>query len=227
MVYHEFLRGLGCQRGNVIDCDVSRESDHGLVSRIFQPTRFKPRTFWMICLAMIANRNFKRFSIRVLLVATLLAALPAWWVASKRSEFAHETRIVAQLKETHPDLVVRRMPAGPAWLSRLGYSPPWLERVWGLDATGVVYGGKPVPLPLPMDFDDADLKEMMPRIRELSYLKKLYLPFTNITDKSLPELATLHQLDFLNLQQTGMTSDGVRKLENNLPNAEIKFFSRC
>ena len=35
-----------------LNCDASKEDDHGLVSREIQPTRLKPRTSWMLTQAV-------------------------------------------------------------------------------------------------------------------------------------------------------------------------------
>ena len=57
----EGFRGLGCQRVEAIDCDVSKENDHGLVSSEMQPTRLKPRTSWILS-SSVHRAKFERLA---------------------------------------------------------------------------------------------------------------------------------------------------------------------
>lgn len=148
---------------------------------------------------------------------------PLVWIGSGFVEHKLESQRVATLKKVEPHVVVRYENVAPEWLVRRKIAPGFLERVYGVDVTGVMYGARR-NFSIPIEFGDAQIHEMMPALSGFRHLKKLYLPFTRTSDTVVPDLAKLKSLDFLNLQQNGMTSVGVKRLEKLLPRAEIKSF---
>jgi hypothetical protein len=55
----------------------------------------------------------------------------------------------------------------------------------------------------------------------LTALESLSLDGTDVSDASIPLLARLHRLRYLNVQSTGVTRAGVERLHESLPACEI------
>ena len=172
--------------------------------------------------------NFRRYSLRALLMLIAACAIPCWWISSVRSNYLREQNAVSELKEICPSLAVVCRNEAPAWMHKMGIFPQWLNRVDIVDVTGTSYGDRKVDhLSVPVDpvfFGDSELAKMMPFLLEFGSLREVQLDYTKTSDRSADELAKLKSLKFLNLQDTKMTSKTVKALETRLPNTEIPFW---
>jgi hypothetical protein len=169
-------------------------------------------------------RRRLRFTLRVLLVLVALAALPCWWVGSQLTQYRFEQSALARIRKVAPKLHVEYTSKTPAWLSRMGIRPTWLERVTDIDVTGTTGGRNVSADEIPLDFDDTKFAAILDDLRKFSQLNELYFQLTRLSDSSLPKLREFERVKFINLQQTAATSLGVKKLESEMPNTKIAFF---
>ena len=58
-------------------------------------------------------------------------------------------------------------------------------------------------------------------LKELTKLRELYLPETNVTDAGLENLKELKHLRYLDLRKTKVTDAGVNELQKAMPNCRI------
>ena len=65
--------------------------------------------------------------------------------------------------------------------------------------------------------EDKDLVHL----RKIPNLKTLDLRGTHVTDDGLDNLAAIDSLEFVTLQQSGVSPEGVERLRKALPKAEI------
>lgn len=169
-------------------------------------------------------RRRLRFTLRVLLLLVAFAAIPCWWVGSQLTLYRIEQSAVASIKKVAPALHVEYTNTTPNWLLRMGIRPSWLERVTDIDVTGTTGGKFVSPDEIPLDFDDTKFAAILDDLRKFNQLNELYFQLTRLSDASLPKLCEFERVKFINLQQTGATSAGVKKLESELPNTKIAFF---
>jgi hypothetical protein len=188
----------------------------------------KPRTSWILCLVqnMTTKRQRKGSTFRIVMLIAGLALIPPLWILANIREYRAELATVERIQKVAPDSVAVFQYRGPAWIAKIGFTPPWLTRVDDFDATGTIFGKNKrfAPEQIPFDFDDADLAAIKNDLKQLRHLNHLYLPWTKLTDESAPMLREFDSLRFMNLQQTAMTSAAVKQLEKDLPNTKIPFF---
>ena len=179
---------------------------------------------------MNSKSRYRRYTIRSLFILIVAAAIPVWWASTERAKYIRELKTASELRKLEPQLEIRMHPVGGSQLfnnlaDRLGISTQWNQRVIGVDITGSIYGEREIDVDeIPIDFNDADFHRILPQLRKLPHLRKLYLHFTRTSDEILDEIASLDKLDFVNLKQTGMSSPAVRSLESEMPNTKIAFF---
>ena len=92
----------------------------------------------------------------------------------------------------------------------VGWSP---ERVYFFDHV------QPIPI------DDSDFEVLIEALREFRTLKSLNMKATDISDRSLPLIATLKTLERVELAGTKVTRDGILHL-GKLPELELLILSR-
>lgn len=165
-----------------------------------------------------------RFTLRILLLLTAIAAIPCWWIQSELTAFRAEQAALQRIREVAPELYVEFIDITPSWLIRVGVQPAWLQRVDQLDVTGIT-GGRDFSLDeIPLQFDDGAFSAIRDDLQEFDHLKSLYLQFTRVTDTSIPKLRAFDNLRYINLQQTGATTAVVKNLETEMPSTKISFF---
>jgi hypothetical protein len=59
-------------------------------------------------------------------------------------------------------------------------------------------------------------------LKDLSALKSLRLRRTLVTDKGVPELTSLKNLEFVDLAETKVTREGAHSLQAALPNCKVE-----
>lgn len=167
--------------------------------------------------------RFARFGIRTLLILTFLCTFPLTWVARKHSEWQREQAAINAMAP-HVAYVARNY-IGPHWLTRFGLQPRFLHRVDHVDIAGYSAPGAVWRHTDPIcEFDDADLAQVAPHLRQLTHLRELHLETTRITDASSNVIATFRDVEFLNLQDNDLSDSTVRKLMARMPDTKIAFF---
>jgi Leucine-rich repeat (LRR) protein len=141
------------------------------------------------------RRRFQ-FSLRVLLLLMLVAALPLSWIATRR---VHTTRERAAIDD------IRRLGGQFAFFGRkewFGWKPPrWLyQMTGGGPRTAVLW------FPEPSEFSDAHADLLL----RLDPLPQVSLHNTRITDRALNAVAGHDGIERLDLKRTAVTDTGVR-----------------
>ncbi len=169
------------------------------------------------------KRRYIRFGIGSLFVITLISALPLAWLAAKKAAWEHEEYV---LREISPHVRhVERTYCGPAWLHTLCFRPEFMFRVDHLDFAGYTRPGavwRRTDLVHPLN--DELLATLAPKIAEISYLRKLHLEATSITDASAATIARFGDVEFLNIQDDKLSDVTVHKLMQQMPKTKIAFF---
>jgi|GEM_PF-2034355 len=147
------------------------------------------------------KRRWYQFSLRTLLILTLILAIPCAWLGRrlerKRRERNAVKAVTAKFGQTHYDyeLENRSEADGPAWLRRL------LGDDFFSDVHAVTLRGG--------SHDDCDLAFL----QELPELRQLDLQDTTITDAGLEHLSGLSELVRLNLKGTFVSDAGLRRVK--------------
>jgi Leucine-rich repeat (LRR) protein len=167
---------------------------------------------WFI-LALIFHWHFQ-FSIRWLLVLTVVVAIPCSWLAvemrwAKEQKEAVEAivKLGSVYYEDSIDLSVEYFrginPVKPAWIGKL-LGEDFFRNVTALELNG-------------SKITDGELEN----IKELKQLKTLQFAQTKITDAGLVHLKGLTTLESLDISNTNVTDDGIKGLQKVLPNLKI------
>lgn len=165
-----------------------------------------------------------RFTLRMLLLLTAVAAIPCWWIQSELSAYRSEQAALQRIREVVPELYVEFTDTTPSWLTKVGIHPGWLRRVDEIDVTGTTGGREFSLAEIPLEFDDRAFAAILDDLQEFDHLKSLYLQLTRVTDTSIPKLRVFDKLTYINLQQTEATTAVVKKLETEMPSTKISFF---
>ena len=172
------------------------------------------------------KRRWLQFSLRTLLLLTLICAVAASWVAHRRDKKRGERDTVAAIRKVgalvyydseveEKDLAGRIVnPAGPR-------GPEWVRELVGndfFDDPMCVAFNNPIPSQAIKVRDSAEVT--LPLVGELSELKWLFLDSSNVTDTGLESLKRLRRLRWLSLEDANITDAGLphlaelRKLEH-------------
>jgi hypothetical protein len=181
------------------------------------------------------KRRWFQFSLRTLLVFTVVCAIGSAWVAQKMEQKRDELKtvqgIVGSGGQVFYDYQMLKggEPPGPDWLRTL-LGENFFSEVAGvnLDYAHVTINDdwllKVKRLPrlqwlclVNTGITDAGLVNL----KGMTKLKKLYLGNTQVTDAGLIQLKDLFQLKALYLEETRVTDAGVKDLQKALPNCKI------
>ncbi len=192
--------------------------------------------------AVVLRLRFQ-FSIRSLLVLTVVVAVPCSWLAVEMKK-AREQMDAVEVSEGLGEFVIYDWQGVDAnGLPSFDDQPPGaacLRTLLGddfFDEVAIVY----VPAGAKAEATNAGLKhiESLPQIKTLSLsdtevtdaglehlkrltrLKELDLNRTQVTDAGLERLKHLSKLQVLGLKETQVTAAGVAKLQKALPNCKI------
>lgn len=164
-----------------------------------------------------------RFTLRAMLVLVLVASIPCWWVASLVSQFTVERKVAEKMAEINPRTYLLWENQTPEWIASLGVRPRWMDRIVRVDATGLSSGQLSLnEYPMAQtDFDDAKLSDVWDDLNQLECLREVYFQMTSISDKSLDALASLTELEILNLQETNVTDVAAKELRAKLAETKV------
>jgi hypothetical protein len=188
------------------------------------------------------KRRWFQFSLRTLMIFTLMCAIPCAWLGSKIARKRKEREAVAAIEALGGYVwydYQAAAPGGPPWASPAEpYGPDWLRSFLGNDFFSEVTG---VSLQ-DANVSDADLVNLeglshleslnlvgrinvtdvgLIDIRGLAQLRMLDLQRTNVSDVGVANLKGLGRLKTLYLYGTKVTVAGVNELRRALPNCEI------
>jgi hypothetical protein len=180
------------------------------------------------------KRHWLQFSLRSLLLFTLLCAVASAWVAHKMKQKRREREAIGAVVKLSGSVlydyqnVYGAKPHGPDWLRRVvgddffsevdhvvltgsNAGDAELERLEVLAGIHTLWlGGTKV--------SDAGVEH----IKEFRELRQLGLLATNISNAGLGRLKELTQLQTLDLRKTRVTDTGVTDLQKALPNCKIE-----
>ena len=142
-------------------------------------------------LAPLPKLRWYQFSLRSLLLFVALCAIPCSWVAVKRERVRRQQEMIEKLGGAVAYVDVFSLPGIPEEYDFAGLG----NRV-----------------------TDADLERLIPVLSRVTHLD---LSDTQITDAGLQHLTGLIQLQYLYLKRTKVTDEGVKKLQQALPNCQI------
>jgi hypothetical protein len=190
--------------------------------------------WWL--LALLFHWRFQ-FSLRSLMVVTVVVAIPFSWLAVEMKAARKQREVVELFRRLWRDSVVYDYQYGPT-IALTPTGPVWLRTLLGDDFFANVFwvnlaGTKAT---------DADLKhlEALPQLQwlwlratevtdgglrhlqGLSQLQRLFLEDSKITDAGLLHLKGLIQLRQLYLDGTHVTDKGVKDLQQALPDCHIE-----
>lgn len=147
-------------------------------------------------------RRFQ-FTIRLLLILTLLVSLPLGWMAFRRAQRERRWKRLLAIQKLGGKIDLHFPNQGePVEGDGADDSPPWYIIA--------------VRLPKSRVTDDE-----LAFIESIATLKRLDLSKTRISDAGLARLERLHQLQQLDLRGTRTTETGVSRLQKLLPNCKI------
>ena len=156
------------------------------------------------------RRRWFQFRLRTLLIVVLVLSLPLSWLAMRMERARRQRRAVEAISSL-------RGQASCDWQNypRYGAEPTWLRRILGDDffdpVTWAVLNRDTIT--------DADLEHL----KGLPSLEILSLPDTRVSDAGLEYVSGLSQLEYLDLRNTDVTPEGIRKLQEALPNCKIEY----
>jgi hypothetical protein len=154
------------------------------------------------------RRRWLQYSLRTLMVLTLVCSLPCGWLA-------YQLRQAQEQRE-----------AGKA-IEELGGSVGYEPASGGMIRTAVAWVGKLLGQDLSVDVRSVDLAlpavtdAGLTHLRGLTQLRGLYLDSTQVSDAGLVHLRGLTQLKTLDLSNTQVTDAGVAELQKTLPKCNI------
>jgi hypothetical protein len=147
-------------------------------------------------------RRFQ-FTIRLLLILTLLLSLPLGWMAFRRAQRERRWKRLLVIQKLGGEVDLHIASQGdPVEGDGADDSPPWYIIAVRLPKSRVT---------------DAELAF----IESISTLKRLDLSATSISDAGLARLNQLYQLEQLDLRGTRTTETGVSRLQRLLPKCKV------
>ena len=213
-----------------------------LLSEQFQWFAFNEKKGWTVLIAMAAvclvvvvmllwlvvsllSRLRFQFSLRSLVVLVVAVAVPLGWFGVKLREAERQRRVVE---------AIRKAEAG----GEVGYdcqyyqfeeSRPtlaWLRRLVGIDFFANVVS---ISVHYPEKRDDALLGNYV----ALTSPDRLFLSHSQVTDGGLEHLKGLTNFEHVDLYDTHVTEEGIKELQEALPNCKIDWrgvdhdFAKC
>ena len=154
------------------------------------------------------KRRWYQFSLRSLLVLTLIVAIGMSWLAVRLRQAQNQRKAVIELQKLGATVEYQETEGG--------LSNALLRNLVGDEALPVVE----IDL-LGTQVTDAGLVHL----KGLSSLNWLDLDGTQLTDAGLIDLKGLSSLERLDLHQTQVTEGGVQELQQALPNCKIELWS--
>jgi hypothetical protein len=182
------------------------------------------------------KRRWFQFSLRTLLVFTVVCAIGSAWVARKMEQKRDELKTVEDIVESGGQVFYDYQilkggePPGPDWLRKLlgenffsevvgvnlDYAHVKINDVWLLKV-------KRLPRLQWLSLVDTDVTDVgLANLKGMTRLEKLYLGNTQVTDAGLVQLKEFFQLKALYLKETRVTDAGVLELQRELPNCKIE-----
>jgi hypothetical protein len=147
-------------------------------------------------------RRFQ-FTIRLLLILTLLLSLPLGWMAFRRAQRERRWKRIFAIQKLGGEVDLNFARQGEQVKGDgADDSPPWYIIAVRLPKSRVT---------------DAELVF----IESISTLKRLDLSATRVSDAGLARLERLHQLEQLDLRGTRTTETGVSRLQRLLPKCKV------
>ncbi|MGA2253866.1 MAG: hypothetical protein ABSG53_04320 [Thermoguttaceae bacterium] len=179
--------------------------------------------------ALVFRWRFQ-FSLRTLLLLVVVAAVPCSWLAACTKDAKTQRTVVDSIESAGGDAYfydrenkcqfhyhtwnLRSSPLLPSWaVFDLYYS-----------ISHVFYHPQPANFDRPQTIiiqENGNFSEQITLITKLRHLRCLGLAGTTVDDACLEQLAKMGELERLYLQCTKVTSMGVAKLKQSLPNVEI------
>jgi hypothetical protein len=188
------------------------------------------------------KRRWYQFSLRFLLLATVIAAFLANVCVEQISHANRIRRAVAELSKfgatVNYDYEIKKDPTGPGgFWTLINQSPPapkWIRNIIGdeyfVEIANVVLTGKtgglevlddlPNLMALSLERSDVTDKELV-KVKSLSKLTAIWLDDTSISDEGLKNLEGLKHLKIVAAPNTRITENGVKALRKALPNIYI------
>jgi hypothetical protein len=184
------------------------------------PTAPKPRRRWL------------QFSLRTLLVLTLVVSLPLGWLGAKVKQAREQRKAVEAIERLGGWAGCEPRSSGA-----LRTVAAWLITSVGEDLSldvVAVYLGKDSDAGVPnlggvtqlygLSVDSAQVTDAwLERLRGLSEVRCLWLNGTQVTDAGLTQLHGMRELQGLILDDTQVTDAGVAELQTALPNISISY----
>ncbi len=188
------------------------------------------------------KRRWFQFSLRTLMVFTLICAIACAWLGSKIERKRRERESVKLIEEmggsAYYDYQVVEDSLAPSWSPDAPPSgPAWLRWLLGDDffaeVNGVVLNhsepsGNAKRLHLEeltqleyLFLDELGSDALLADLKGLTRLKHLELCGATITDAGLQHLRALTKLEWLDVRDTKVTDVAVSDLQRALPNCEI------
>ena len=168
------------------------------------------------------RRRWYQFSLRTLMLFMVVCAVGSAWVGSKLEATRREQAVVAKL-ESVGGWVEYHDIDGPSWVTKHFHR----VRAVYLNETRVLTGDI-----LHLDqMDDSDLRALdwlkvtddtLVPLKDLMRLEYLGLSGSQITDVGLEYLNEMTSLAMLWLENTQVTDEGVEKLQQALPDCDIR-----
>ena len=162
-------------------------------------------SLWLLA-ALLFRLRFQ-FSIRSLLLLTVVVAIPCSWLAKEREQARKQQAAVEAIKKLAGE-VNYDYEFDASWSPINGAQPPgptWLRRLLGDD----FFANVVEVMLMERAVTDADLEQL----EELTRLQALDLGETKVTDAGLEHLKGLCQLRVLGLEHTEVTDAGLEHLK--------------
>jgi len=174
---------------------------------------------WLI-VSLLLRRRFQ-FSLRILLVFVVVLSVPLGWFAMKMQKARKQREVVEAILEVGGRVSYTPGPiplkgGGFAYYLRAPRAPLCLREWLGDD---FFYDVIRVDLTFSRVTDGG-----LVHLKGFTSLKRLNLKGTRVTDAGLENLKGLTSLEMLRLQETNVTDAGVKKLQEALPNCEIRHY---
>jgi hypothetical protein len=165
------------------------------------------------------KRRWFQFSLRMLLISTLICGIGAGWLGKKiegkrRERAAVETIGKSGGRVWYDYQRVDSVESRPAWRPAEPFGPAWLRTLLGENFfSEVEFAAFPGP-----DVADGALESL----KDLPRLQFLYLGGATVSDTGLTNLKALTQLQGLELHKTRFSDAEVKDLKKALPNCKIE-----
>jgi Leucine-rich repeat (LRR) protein len=173
------------------------------------------------------KRRWFQFSLRSLMIFTLICAIPCAWLGRKIEQKRREREAVQAIVELHGRVQydyerAGAKPAGPDWLRNL-LGENFFNEVEVVDCAGIkvtemtdagLENLKSLPKLQVLLLEGTPVTDVgLASIRGLTHLQELDLAETNVSDAGLENLKGLVQLQSLGLSETQVSDNGLANLK--------------